>query len=262
LKRSLDALLRDNYPDKEIIVIDGASTDGTVELLKSYENRICKWVSEPDRGEYDATNKGISISTGEIIKQMTDDDVQLPGSLQAAASYFLEHPEVDIVFGQTAFWDMRLDENPVLIDAKPRVDPGLLTTRNWIRRAKTPPCYQAAFFRRRVFDRIGGFATDFVTGDHEFFVRAARAGVKMGIMNDRVVDYYFTGDNQALRKKWADRWGYVRIALRYGDWRDLTYNFWSKVLFLPVWDAAATVAHMLGLHPLRWWIKRRAGINR
>jgi glycosyltransferase involved in cell wall biosynthesis len=80
LKRLLDGVLREDYPNLEIVVVDGASTDGTVELLKSYGPAV-RWISEPDNGEYFAWNKAVAMATGEILKPICDDDLLRPGAL-------------------------------------------------------------------------------------------------------------------------------------------------------------------------------------
>ncbi len=99
LRNTLEALLRDDYPSKEIVVMDAASTDGTVEMLRSFGNQV-RWVSEKDGGEYFARNKGFELTTGELIHFCGDDNVLLPGSFAFAEQFLSEHPEVDIMFGR------------------------------------------------------------------------------------------------------------------------------------------------------------------
>ena len=104
LKRGLDKILESDYPNLEIIVMDGASTDDTVSLLKAYGNRITKWVSERDGGEYSALNKGIMLSTGDYIMHFTDDDVIIPSSLRPIGEFVAGNPEFDIIFAQVNLW--------------------------------------------------------------------------------------------------------------------------------------------------------------
>ena len=157
LKRGLDKILESDYPNLEIIIIDGASTDDTVPLLKSYGNRITKWVSEPDGGEYFAVNKGLNFATGEIIKFMSDDDVLLPQSLGIAGKYFLEHHDIDVVFGQQK-WYVSTPQANVLVYDKIITDERSITLRNWIRRSMDVPSHIASFVRKRVIEEVGGMS--------------------------------------------------------------------------------------------------------
>jgi glycosyltransferase involved in cell wall biosynthesis len=87
IRATIDSVLSQEYPDLEYFVVDGGSTDGTVEILKSYGNKL-NWVSEKDRGQTDAINKGLRRSTGEIMTYLNSDDVYLPGTLKRVGEYY------------------------------------------------------------------------------------------------------------------------------------------------------------------------------
>ncbi len=218
----LDTLLEDNYPDLEIVIVDGASTDGTVALIKSYGNRISKWISEPDGGEYFAINKGIKLASGEFIKLMSDDDVLRPGVFHQVADYFSNHPDVDIVFGQTEVWDEQ-DGAAVRQFQTIMMDESKLSLWHWLRQKQTVMSL-ASFMRRNVFDRIGPLSTDFVAGDIELWARCAKRGLKMGLIPDIVVDYHYTGYNGILVKRWRAARDVVKICAMYGTWSDVLYS--------------------------------------
>lgn len=95
LEETILSILNQNYPNLEYIIIDGGSTDGTVDIIKKYEQRLAYWVSEPDRGMYDAIQKGFDKSTGEIMGWLNADDLLYPRSLFAVALTFLQHPEAN-----------------------------------------------------------------------------------------------------------------------------------------------------------------------
>lgn len=107
LERTIQSVLSQGYPDLEYIVIDGGSTDGSVEIIKEYENRLDYWISEPDRGQPHAINKGFERSTGEILAWLNSDDTYEPGALLAMGRYFREHPELDVVYGDANFIDQQ-----------------------------------------------------------------------------------------------------------------------------------------------------------
>lgn len=232
LKRMLDMLFSDDYPNLEVIIIDGASTDGTVDLLKSYGDKIAKWVSEPDEGEYFAINKALHLATGDIIKWMTDDDVLRHGVFHQGTDYLEKHPEIDVVFGQTIFWQEMAD-GPVLIGATSCADAGKLNLRYWLRE-QAGVSSQASFIRRRVFDLVGPFSTEYVCGDTEWWVRAASKGVPMGVMPHVVLDYYFTGFNGLITKGRRVKMDVVRINIRYGSIGDICHVVFRKLIKDPL----------------------------
>ena len=245
LKRLLDGLLREDYPNMEIVVVDGASTDGTVELLKSYGQGAVRWISEPDDGEYFAFNKAIAMASGEIIKPMCDDDLLRPGALKHGAEYFREHPEVNIVFGRVEIWDVRTPTGePSRSWQPPQMDPTQGSFRDWLRHTGL---MVAAFLRKRVFEQIGLFETKYLTGDREFLVRAAFRGIKMGVMPHIVTDYYVTGNNGVLTKWRQVEWEGLAIHRRYGTAGDVLYCVLTTIIPAHL----GWVCHKLGIHPLR-----------
>lgn len=257
LKRMLDTLLKTDYPNLEVIVLDGASTDDTVALLRSYGDRIARWISEKDRGEYDALNKGISLATGEIVKHMTDDDVLLPDSFHTIGDYFAGHPDVGIVFAQVRWWEEK-DGTTTLLHASDYTDPSVLEPAAYLRamRHRPGPPTLGGFVRRGVFDRIGVYAADFVIGDYEFWARAVSKGVRIALIPDVVADYYFTGENTVTLKSREILIDMLRIARRYGTAGDVAHYLWS-LMRRDAKSMAAVPFHAMGLHPLQWLEQRK-----
>ena len=95
LEETIKSVLSQNYPNLEYIIIDGGSTDGSVEIIKKYADRLAYWVSEPDKGHGDALNKGFQHSTGEIMAWLNSDDLYFPWTLNAVSEIFSAHPEVE-----------------------------------------------------------------------------------------------------------------------------------------------------------------------
>jgi glycosyltransferase involved in cell wall biosynthesis len=93
LQQCIDSIVNQAYKNKELIIIDGGSADGTVNLLKANQGKIFYWSSEPDNGIYDAWNKGLKHATGDWVAFLGADDVYLPGALQAYANYLLENQD-------------------------------------------------------------------------------------------------------------------------------------------------------------------------
>jgi glycosyltransferase involved in cell wall biosynthesis len=103
VEETIRSVLLQGYADLELMVIDGGSTDETVELLRRYEPWISFWVSEPDRGQTHAINKGLARATGEIFAYLNSDDLYLPGALTAAATALAANPGVDAVHGKCVY---------------------------------------------------------------------------------------------------------------------------------------------------------------
>lgn len=99
LEQTILSVLKQDYPNLEYIIIDGGSTDGSVDIIRKYEKQLAYWVSEPDRGQADAINKAWRLSHGDIIAYLNSDDTYEPGAINAAAETLLKNPEVYLVYG-------------------------------------------------------------------------------------------------------------------------------------------------------------------
>lgn len=96
---TLRSIIDQRYPNLELIVVDGGSTDNTLAVLKQYEAHLDWWVSEPDSGQTAAINKGFMRSTGEIMAWINSDDLVAPGALYHVANYFMKHPDTQAMYG-------------------------------------------------------------------------------------------------------------------------------------------------------------------
>ncbi|EKV01770.1 glycosyl transferase [Leptolyngbya sp. PCC 7375] len=146
IERTICSVLDQDCKDIEYFVLDGGSTDKTVSVLKRYSRHLT-WVSEPDDGQAHAVNKGLAMSTGEIIAWINSDDIYYPHAFEQVSLLFEANPDVAVVYGQ-ADW---IDQADNIIAPYP--------TRSWDYGQLTKECYlcqPAVFFRRSVAERLGG----------------------------------------------------------------------------------------------------------
>jgi len=104
LEETILSVLNQNYPALEYIVIDGGSTDNSVSILEKYADRITYWISEPDKGQADAINKGFKIATGEIVAWLNSDDCYEENTLNIVAKHFINAPDINFLFGDCNFY--------------------------------------------------------------------------------------------------------------------------------------------------------------
>lgn len=177
IERTIRSVLDQGYENLEYMIVDGGSTDQSVEVIRRYEDRLAWWVSEPDEGQADAINKGIRRSTGEIVAYINSDDHYLPGAFETAIRA-LEASDVGWVAG-TAL-DRDADDNPVgdgyWRAALPASTERAIRGRQWWMLAPWSAPQPSVFWRREVFERFGLFRPDMhYAFDAEFMLRLAYA---------------------------------------------------------------------------------------
>jgi glycosyltransferase involved in cell wall biosynthesis len=158
----LESVLNQNYPNIEHIVMDGGSTDGTLEVLRQYDDRIALWKSEPDKGVYDAWNKALTEARGEWICFLGADDEFLPGAVSAYMALAASHPEAEYLNSRERWLHADGYERT---RGKPWTWPGILR--------QMCMAHVGSMHRRTLFDRLGTYDLSFGTAaDYELLLRA------------------------------------------------------------------------------------------
>src|SRR5262245_55495613 len=176
IRTAIDSVLDQKYPDLELLVIDGQSTDDTLAVLRSYGDRI-RWVSEPDAGQVPALNKGFRMASGEVIGWLNADDLYVAGAVAAAVAYLEQDPEVDLVYGDADHID----------EAGADLAPYPTEPFSFARlRYTCYICQPAAFFRRRVLDTVGLLDERLnCSMDYDYWIRIAQHG-QVGYLSTRL----------------------------------------------------------------------------
>ena len=167
LEKTIQSVLGQDYPALEYLVLDGASTDGSQEIIDRYADKLAYYQTKPDKGQTDAINKGFAQATGEIFAWLNSDDIYLPGAVARAVSYLKDHPDVGLVYGGADF----IDEEGHIIGRFPARQ----TDYHRLRRGYVHIPQQAAFFRSSLWRRVGPLdPTFFFAMDYDLWVRIAR----------------------------------------------------------------------------------------
>lgn len=183
LRYTLDSVLSQDFRDLECLVIDGGSTDETIDVLRSYNDDRLHWVSEKDSGQSDAINKGLGMASGEFLTYLNSDDLLLPGAISAVIGAFEPNSQADIIYGDMRFIDAD-GTTRQHFEGRPFDLEEALSGHN-------PISQPGTFWRRRVTQRIGLMADDMhFCMDLDYWIRAYFDGFQL---------VYVPGERSAFR---------------------------------------------------------------
>jgi len=166
LEQTIQSVINQTYNNIEYIIIDGASTDGTLSIIRKYDDYIAYWMSEPDKNMYDAINKGLDLISGEYWAVLNSDDYYFPNTIQNVVDLFSKNPKLDVING--AIRDIDINDKYLRIKYNPKFN-----VKSMIRMKITGIIDQpATFLRKEVVSRIGKFNINYpVISDYDFLIR-------------------------------------------------------------------------------------------
>lgn len=166
IRDTIESVLSQDYSDIEYIIVDGASKDGTMAIVNEYKDRIAKIVSEPDKGIYDAMNKGVSLATGDVVGILNSDDYyETSNVIEDVVQHFEQAPNSELVFGDVVFVQPENLQRVVRFYRSGHF-------KAWKLRFGWMPPHPATFIRKRAYERVGMYSLEYkISADFEMFVR-------------------------------------------------------------------------------------------
>lgn len=203
LERTIQSVLAQGYPNLEYIVLDGGSTDGSLEIIKRYEGQLSYWHSRKDKGQADAINEGFQKATGKYVAWLNSDDVYLPGCIEKAVAILEAHPDCGMAFGQVEVINQSGTHLGFFRPASLRFEDLLCV--------ETIIPQQAAFFRCASLHKVGLLNPDLHFAlDHEFFLRIA-THYQITAFSDVAAQYRLSENNKGMKQR--SKWSYEFIRI-------------------------------------------------
>src|ERR1043166_6156224 len=261
IKRTIDSVLSQDYPNIEYMVVDGGSSDATLDILKAYGERLT-WIAEPDRGQAHAVNKGIGRSTGRILCYLNSDDTLLPNAISTVAEWFVKNPDTDLLYGDANY----IDVDDVVMGRYPTADYSFERLM-----ADCCICQPAAFWTADIAKRVGPFDENLHTAlDYDYWLRIDRAGgtlrhIPRLLANSRIHLETKTMSRRALvyREIFAvtrKHGGYVSRNYVQGYWH---HRLWEQPNWLAklIRSQPAIVPHLINADAFRLSTKKASWIS-
>ncbi|MBI3866079.1 MAG: glycosyltransferase [Planctomycetia bacterium] len=214
IEETIRSVVTQGYPNLEYIVIDGGSTDGSQDVIRRYADQMACWVSEPDRGQSDALNKGFSRATGQICGFLNSDDLYRPGTLQMAAEAYLACRTKDRFWH--AFGVEDFDENGPRYVHRPKLAGRLADWVDNVANLHQP----GVFWSRELHAAVGGFDPDFQYAfDRKFFAGAILKGYRFTVDAHRIAtNFRYHSQSKTATVGDVDNFGFAPEFIRISEW--------------------------------------------
>ena len=231
IKDAIDSVLDQTYNDIEYIIVDGASSDGTVDIIESYGDKISKFISEPDKGLYDAMNKGIALATGDVVGILNSDDFYIDEFVIAKIVKEFEEKKVESVYADLVFVKPDDLEKTVRYYDSSYFSPQKFAY-GWM------PAHPTFFLKREIYEKYGIFKTDYkIAADYELLARFLEKNkISFSYINEAIVKMRIGGASTSgikntyiLNKEIIRAWKENNI---YTNWFIVLSKYPKKILGL------------------------------
>ncbi len=209
IEETIQSVLNQTYSNIEYIIVDGGSRDGTLGIIRRYEDRIAYWISEPDRGIYDAMNKGVSLATGELVGIINSDDWYFPDAVMMVVEAYKTHPEVDVIFGNLMLLE-RKEKGLIFRESKIKMDD---VFKNFT--FNHPTC----FVSRRVYQKDRFNLRYKIAADYELMLRLYLKKSRFFYLNKCIACFRIGSVSYSYRKIIE----YYQIVKRYASYKEALY---------------------------------------
>jgi glycosyltransferase involved in cell wall biosynthesis len=244
LTETIESVIRQTYPNLEYILVDGGSTDQTLSIIKDYEDSIDYWVSEPDRGLYDAMNKGIALSTGQLIGILNAGDRYEPEAIATLVEHWQSQTQPAIFTGNCLVLTKKFDrestkgERAILESGNPQKLPLRMIP------------HAAVFVTRGVYESQGLFDLGFKIGsDFDFLCRCYQSAIPFHFIDQTLVN---TDPRGISGNYYKSEWDYAQVRLRYN-----LIPFWQTLGLSLYSFTSITVHHALDFLGLWHFVEER-----
>lgn len=220
IEETILSVITQSYQNIEYLIIDGGSTDNTIDILKEYNNRITYWISEKDRGQTHAINKGFSKATGDIIAWLNSDDIYCTNAIAVVIEYFESHPDCMWLAGNEIFIDSK---------GKPYIRKYPNSSR-WLETTGMMSIYQPnVFLRREILTTVGFLREDFhMAMDYEWYCRIAQK-YPIHIINYDIAKFRWHDDSKSSQSSKTKAYKrYLDERLLIIDQCHPNLTFWTK----------------------------------
>lgn len=247
IAHAIDSVLNQDYPDIEYIVIDGGSGDATVDIIKSYGEKINRFISESDKGMYDGMNKGLKLATGNIVGLLNSDDFYEHNRVISEVVEEFIRKKIDLVFGDIVFVHPGNLNQVIRYYSSAKFHPELLSW-GWI------PAHTSCFLKRKVYEKYGYFKTHYqFAADYELLLRFIKIHrISYSYLPKILVRMRPGGaSNKNLRCRWIANQEILKACVEHG----IQTNFFKLLVRYPakIWEKISIKEHWgissIGIQP-------------
>ena len=195
LESCIRSVAAQSWPDIEYIVVDGSSDDGSVSVIRNHEEKITRWVSEPDRGIYDAMNKGLEMATGDVVGFLHADDLYSSPDAIKKIVHQMEEEKSDACYADLVYVDNSSTDKVVRKWKSGEYEPGAFLN-GWM------PPHPTFFVRKKIYEQHGGYRLDLGTAaDYELMLRFIhKIGIRVSYLPETIIKMRTGGQSNASLK--------------------------------------------------------------